>query len=179
VSRIGKLPIEIEKGAQIKIMGKKIEVSGPKGNLDYTFNPGVNVAVEDNKIVVTRESDSKSHRSLHGLTRALIANMIIGVTKGFEKKLLIEGVGYRAELKGKSLRLLLGYSHDIVVMPAPGISVKVMPGNKITISGYDKQLVGETAALVRSFRPPEPFKGKGIRYEDEIIRRKAGKTAGA
>ncbi|MCP4632881.1 MAG: 50S ribosomal protein L6 [candidate division Zixibacteria bacterium] len=179
MSRIGKIPIEIVKDAKVELKGRRIEVKGPKGNLDYTLVPGVDVAIEGDQIIVTRKSDSKTHRSLHGLTRALINNMVIGVTKGFQKKLEIHGVGYRAELQGKYLKLNLGFSHDILVQSAPGIEFSLEGNTKITVSGYDKKLVGESAALIRSFRRPEPYKGKGIRYENEHVRRKAGKTAGA
>ncbi len=179
MSRIGKLPIDIPKEARVKIDGRVIRVLGPKGELEYTLNDGVDVKIENDKMIVNRRSDSKTNRSLHGLTRALIANMITGVTSGFEKELEIHGVGYRAELQGRYLKLMLGFSHDILVEPAPGISFSIERGNKIKVSGYDKQLVGETAAVIRSLKPPEPYKGKGIRYVDEYVRRKAGKAAGA
>ncbi|MBD3168256.1 MAG: 50S ribosomal protein L6 [candidate division Zixibacteria bacterium] len=178
MSRVGKQPIEIPGETKVEIKGRKIHVKGPKGELDYTLEPGINVEMKDNTLLVTRESESKYHRSLHGLSRALIYNMVFGVTTGFTKELEIHGVGYRAELQGKTLKLMLGYSHDILMIPAPGISVKV-EGNKISVTGHDKKLVGDTAAMIRSFRPPEPYKGKGIRYVDEYVRRKAGKTAGA
>ena len=179
MSRIGKLPIEIPKGAKVEIKGRRVEISGTKGALGYTLVPGVDVNIEDNKIRVTRHSESKLHRSLHGLTRALLANMVTGVTSGFTRLLEIQGVGYRAELQGKVLKLSLGYSHEILIAPAPGITITLEGNTKINISGFDKQLVGETAALIRSFRPPEPYKGKGVRYAGETVRRKAGKTAGA
>ncbi|MBD3232389.1 MAG: 50S ribosomal protein L6 [candidate division Zixibacteria bacterium] len=179
MSRIGKAPIEISKGANVELKGRKVHVSGPNGELDYTLNPGIDVKIEDDQVVVTRASDSKPHRSLHGLTRALIANMITGVTSGFTKELEILGVGFRAELSGNLLKLTLGFSHEILLQPAPGIKFVLEGNNKIKVTGHDKQLVGETAAFIRSLRPPEPYKGKGIRYAGEHVRRKAGKTAGA
>lgn len=179
MSRVGKMPIDIPKETQAVLKGRTVEVKGPRGTLDYTLQPGIDVVIEDDRIIVTRKSNSKNHRALHGLTRALIANMVTGVTSGFTKVLHIEGVGYRAEKIGKFLKLMLGFSHDILIEPAPGVSIDLDGPNKIRVSGHDKKLVGDTAAVIRSMRPPEPYKGKGIRYADEYVRRKAGKAAGS
>jgi len=177
VSRIGRLPIPIPKGVDVRIDGLTVTVKGPKGELTKTFPEGVTIAVEDGKIVVRRVSDNRRHKAFHGLTRALLANMVEGVTKGFEKKLEIEGVGYRAELQGKDLVLWVGYSHPVRLQPLPGVTFKVERGGReITVQGIDKQVVGEMAARIRRVRPPEPYKGKGIRYAGEHIRRKAGKA---
>jgi large subunit ribosomal protein L6 len=178
VSRIGKLPIEIPGNIDINIKNNVVTVKGPKGELSYTVNPGIEIEREDQKIHVKRPSDDKQWRSLHGLTRTLINNMLVGVTDGYSKVLLIEGVGYKAELRGKFLVLNLGYSHPIYFFAPEGISIQVPAPNRVEIYGIDKVLVGEVSAKIRSFRPPEPYKGKGIRYVDEHIRRKAGKTAG-
>jgi len=177
MSRIGKKPIQVPDKVKVKISGAKISVSGPKGTLDFEHHPRMQVLLDKSEIVVKRPSDSKTNRALHGLTRALINNMIIGVSEGFRKSLEILGVGYRAEPKGKGIQLVLGYSHPIIVIPPPGINIELEGNNKIHVSGIDKQLVGEMAAKIRSLRPPEPYKGKGIRYEGEEVRRKAGKTA--
>lgn len=177
MSRIGKLPIKIPDKVMVELSGTKISVSGPKGTLDFDHHPKVMVQVEGSEIRVRRSSDSKTNRSLHGLTRALINNMVLGVSKGFKKSLEIVGVGYRAEPRGKNLQLMLGYSHPIVVIPPPGIKLELEGNSKIVVSGINKQLVGEVAAKIRGLRPPEPYKGKGIRYEGEQVRRKAGKTA--
>jgi len=161
----------------VRIDGLTVTVKGPKGELTKTFPEGVTIAVEDGKIVVRRVSDNRRHKAFHGLTRALLANMVEGVTKGFEKKLEIEGVGYRAELQGKDLVLWVGYSHPVRLQPLPGVTFKVERGGReITVQGIDKQVVGEMAARIRRVRPPEPYKGKGIRYAGEHIRRKAGKA---
>ncbi|HDN79354.1 MAG: 50S ribosomal protein L6 [Chloroflexi bacterium] len=177
MSRIGRLPIPIPKGVDVRIDGLTVTVKGPKGELTKTFPEGVTIAVEDGKIVVRRVSDNRRHKAFHGLTRALLANMVEGVTKGFEKKLEIEGVGYRAELQGKDLVLWVGYSHPVRLQPLPGVTFKVERGGReITVQGIDKQVVGEMAARIRRVRPPEPYKGKGIRYAGEHIRRKAGKA---
>ena len=176
MSIIGKNPIEIPAGVEVKVEGNVVEVKGPLGTLTQEISPEMIVEVQDGAIVVTRPSDSKTHRSLHGLTRTLIANMVEGTTKGYSRSLEIVGVGYRAAKQGNKLVLQLGYSHPIEVEPAPGIEIEVPTPTKITVKGIDKQLVGQTAANIRDFRRPEPYLGKGIRYEGERIRRKAGKA---
>ncbi len=176
MSRIGKLPIEIPQGVKVNLSDGRISVSGPKGELSMAIRDEVKVSVEGSTIRVERRDDSRLARSLHGLTRTLIANMVKGVSQGFEKKLEIVGVGYRAELKGDTLVLSLGYSNPVSYRLPEGISAKVDKQTSITISGCDKQLVGQVAAEIRSLRPPEPYKGKGIRYSDEVIIRKAGKA---
>ena len=177
MSRIGKKPIAIPAGVDVKISGAEVTVKGPKGELKNTFNPDIAIAVEGNEIIVTRPTDDKEHRALHGLTRTLIANMVIGVTDGYKKELEVNGVGYRAQKQGKNLVMNLGYSHQVIIPEVPGITVEVPSANSIVISGADKQLVGQFAADVRKKRPPEPYKGKGIKYSDEHIRRKEGKAA--
>ena len=154
-----------------------VKVKGPKGELTHKLPGGISVARTDNVLNVARASDETTHKSLHGLTRSLIANMVEGVTKGFEKRLEIQGVGYRASLRGSDLELAVGYSHSVVIKPRPGISFDVPAPNQVVVKGIDKQLVGQTAAEVRKVRPPEPYKGKGIRYEGEYVRRKVGKRA--
>ena len=176
MSRIGKKPIVIPAGVQVTIEGSTVKVKGPKGELTNTFNPEISIAVEGNEIIVTRPSDVKEHRALHGLTRALVANMVTGVTEGFKKELQVNGVGYRAAKQGKDLVLNLGYSHNVVMPEIDGITIEVPSPNSIIISGPDKQKVGQFAAEVRMKRPPEPYKGKGIKYIDEHIRRKEGKA---
>jgi large subunit ribosomal protein L6 len=177
VSRIGKLPIEIPSGVDVKIKDGLVSVKGPKGELEQKVDPGMILEIDNGSISVTRPTDERKWRSLHGLTRTLINNMVVGVTQGFSKALQIEGVGYRVELKGKGVQLALGFSHPIYFVPPQGISIKVPTPNRVEISGIDKVLVGQVAAKIRSFRPPEPYKGKGVRYENEVVRRKAGKTA--
>jgi large subunit ribosomal protein L6 len=177
VSRIGRKPAPIPKGVKVEIKNGTIKVAGPKGELSVAIHPDVTVEVKDENVLVSRHSDVKEHRALHGLFRALIANMMAGVTTGFSRKLELVGVGYRAELKGKVLQLALGYSHPIVFRAPDSIKIEAPTQTNITISGIDKQLVGLVAAKIRSLRPPEPYKGKGIKYEGEYIRRKAGKTA--
>lgn len=178
MSRIGKNPIPIPDKSKVQIDGQNVTVTGVKGSLSRTIHPDMTAALEDNKVIVTRPSDSKTHRSLHGLTRTLIDNMVIGTSVGFVKELEIIGVGYRAENKGKVLILSLGYSHPIVVVPPDGITATAVPkSNKIQVAGIDKELVGETAAKIRGFRKPEPYKGKGVRYTGEYVRSKAGKSA--
>ena len=178
MSRVGKMPIPVPKDAKIKIDGKNISVTGPKGTLSRLIHNDITAVMEDNNLVVTRPSDQKKHCALHGLTRALLNNMVMGVTEGFKKELLVIGVGYRVEMKGKCLVLNLGYSHPIVFMIPEEIKIDVLPKeNKIIIEGINKELVGQVAAKIRSFRKPEPYKGKGIRYVDEQVRTKAGKTA--
>ena len=177
MSRIGKKPITIPAGVEVKLNGSEVAVKGPKGELKNTFSADMAIAMEGNEIVVTRPSDVKEHRALHGLTRTLIANMVEGVTNGFTKELEVNGVGYRVQKQGKSLVMNLGYSHQVIMDEIPGISIEVPAPNKIVISGADKQMVGQFAAEVREKRPPEPYKGKGIKYVDEYIRRKEGKAA--
>ena len=177
MSRIGKLPIAIPAGVDIKLEdGNLLTVKGPKGTLTRKLSDDMNIAVEDNQIVVTRPSDIKKHKALHGLTRALIFNMVTGVTDGYSKVLEINGVGYRASKSGKKLTLLLGYSHPIEMEDPEGVVSEVEGTNKITVSGIDKEKVGQYAAEIRFKRPPEPYKGKGIKYQDEYIRRKVGKA---
>jgi len=177
VSRIGRKPVVIPKGVKVEVKNGKVKVTGTKGDLTVAIHPDVTVEVKGEEVHVSRHSDFKEQRSLHGLFRALIANMVTGVTTGFTRKLEIVGVGYRAELKGKVLQLALGYSHPIAFRPPDSIKVEAPTQTSIVISGIDKQLVGLVAAKIRSLRPPEPYKGKGIKYEGEYIRRKAGKTA--
>lgn len=178
MSRIGKKPVEIVKGVQINKQDNIIEVKGPKGVLNMEITGGISVELKDNEVVFTRENDYKKNKALHGLYRALLQNLITGVTQGYSKKLELVGIGYKAELKGDNkLVLLLGYSHPIVFMAPPDVKIEVPQPTTIIISGIDKQLVGLVAAKIRSFREPEPYKGKGIKYDTEKIRRKAGKTA--
>lgn len=177
MSRIGKKPITIPAGVDVKIAGNEVTVKGPNGELKTTHNPDITVAVEGSEIVVTRPTDNKEHRAMHGLTRTLIANMVIGVTEGYKKELEVNGVGYRAQKQGNNLVMNLGYSHQVIIPEVEGIKVEVPSANSIIISGADKQLVGQFAADVRKKRPPEPYKGKGIKYVDEHIRRKEGKAA--
>jgi len=177
VSRIGKQPIPVPSGVEVKIDGSTVTVKGPKGELSQTFSNVVSIEMEDGAIVVTRPDDSRTARSLHGLTRTLIANMVTGVSEGFSKNLEIVGVGYRAAMKGKDLELQLGFSHPVLVAAEPGITFEVPQPTKITVSGIDKQQVGQVAADIRKWRKPEPYKGKGVRYEGEYVRRKLGKAA--
>lgn len=176
MSRIGKKPVEIPSGVTVTINGDTVTVKGPKGELIRSFNPDINITVEDNIIHVTRPSDSKNHRALHGTTRALLANMVDGVSKGFEKSLELVGVGYRAQKQGKKLVLNVGYSHPVEFEPEEGLEVEVPSNTKIVVKGVSKERVGAFAANIRDVRPPEPYKGKGIRYEGEYVRRKEGKT---
>jgi large subunit ribosomal protein L6 len=176
VSRIGRKPIPIPDKVNVEIAGGGISVEGPRGKLSLRLHPSMMVRAEDRQLHCVRPTNNKLHRSLHGLTRTLVANMIEGVTKGFEKKLEMVGVGYRASLQGRNLTLMLGYSHPIVYPLPEGIKVEVENQNLLTISGSDKQQVGEVAAKIRSLRPPEPYKGKGVKYATERIRRKAGKA---
>lgn len=178
MSRIGRKPIALPAGVEVKIEDHTITVKGPKGSLTQNIHPNMTVAVEGNEILVTRPNDEKENRSLHGLTRSLVANMVEGVTNGFKKELDVNGVGYRVQKQGKDLVMNLGYSHQVTVSEIPGITIEVPGPNKIIIAGADKQLVGQFAAEVREKRPPEPYKGKGIKYTDEVIRRKEGKTGG-
>ena len=176
MSRIGRKPIDVPSGVDVKINGNHIVVKGPKGTLERTIVEDISVELDNNVIIVTRPSDKKEHRSLHGLTRTLISNMVDGVFKGFSKELEIQGVGYRAAKQGKDLVMNLGYSHQVIMSEIDGISIDVPAPNKIIISGCDKQKVGQFAANVREKRPPEPYKGKGVRYANEFVRRKEGKA---
>jgi large subunit ribosomal protein L6 len=178
MSRVGRKPIPIPKGVRVEKSNGVIKVSGPKGELTAQVHPRIEVEISSDQILVKTKSDARIDKALHGLWRALINNMIVGVTEGYTKKLEIVGIGYRAELKGKALVLYLGYSHPIIFIPPDGVKIEVPQPTNIVVSGIDKQLVGQVAAKIRSFRPPEPYKGKGIRYEGEVIRMKAGKAAG-
>ncbi|MDO4791816.1 MAG: 50S ribosomal protein L6 [Buchananella hordeovulneris] len=176
MSRIGKLPIAIPAGVDVNINGAEVAVKGPKGALTHTVAAPIQVAIEDGNVVVTRPDDERLSRSLHGLTRTLISNMIQGVTAGYEKKLEIVGTGYRVMAKGTSLEFALGFSHPVVVEPPAGITFTVEGPTKFTVAGIDKQLVGEVAANIRKIRKPEPYKGKGVRYAGEQVKRKVGKA---
>lgn len=177
MSRIGKLPVEVPAGVKVSIADGMLTVEGPKGKLSQSYNPLVTVELKDSAITVTRKNESKEARSFHGLYRNLIHNMVVGVSQGFSKTLVINGVGYRAEVQGQLLVMALGYSNDFSALIPEGLEVKVEPqGNKIIVSGINKQQVGEFAAQIRKLRLPEPYKGKGIRYETEVIKRKVGKT---
>jgi large subunit ribosomal protein L6 len=178
LSRIGKKPIEIPKGVTITKSGNVVKVKGPKGELETQFHSKMSVDVKENEILVTRPDDHKENKALHGLTRALIQNMVQGVVNPYTKTLDIVGVGYKAELKGKNLLLNIGYSHPIYFMPPDGVTLQTPAPTQIIITGIDKQMVGLVAAKIRSIRKPEPYKGKGIKYSNEQIQRKAGKTAG-
>ncbi len=176
MSRIGRMPIAVPAGVEVKIDGSTVTVKGPKGTLTRTVSSNITVTLDNGVITVTRPNDLKENRSLHGLTRTLIANMVQGVNEGFKKELEINGIGYRAAKQVKDLVLNIGYSHDVIMPETDGITVEVPAPNKIIISGPDKQKVGQFAAEVRGKRPPEPYKGKGIKYVDEVIRRKEGKA---
>ncbi len=176
MSRIGKLPVWIPSGVKVSLAGTQMTVQGPKGKLQQDLHERMTIAVEAEQVVVTRPTDEKQDSALHGLTRSLINNMIVGVTAGFQKNLEINGVGYRAEISGKLLTLSLGFSHPVVYELPEGITVEIVKQTKLTVIGIDKQLVGSAAAKIRSFREPEPYKGKGIKYADEHIMRKAGKA---
>ena len=177
MSRIGKQPIEIPSGVEVTVDGSRVTVKGPRGTLEQTFHPEVSIVKDDGTVRVERPDDEAFHRALHGLTRSLIANMVEGVTRGFEKRLEIVGVGYRATLRGNDLELAVGYSHPVVFPGPEGIEFEVPSPTRIVVRGNDKQLVGEVAANIRKVRKPEPYKGKGIRYEGEYVRKKAGKAA--
>ena len=176
MSRIGRKPIAVPAGVDVKIDGHVVTVKGPKGTLTKSFHKDMIIKLEGNEIIVERPTEDKLHKSLHGLTRTLVSNMVEGVTHGFSKSLDIDGIGYRAQKQGKNLVMNLGYSHQVIVPEIDGITIDVPSANKVVISGPDKQKVGQFAAEVREKRPPEPYKGKGIKYVDEVIRRKVGKT---
>jgi large subunit ribosomal protein L6 len=176
MSRIGLKPVEIPEGVEVKVDGTTVTVKGPKGELSRSFHPDMKIIVENNVLTVERPSDNKLHRALHGTTRSIIANMVEGVSKGFEKALEIIGVGYRAQKQGNKVIVNAGYSHPVEVEPVEGIEVEVPSNTKIVVKGIDKEKVGAVAANIRAIRPPEPYKGKGIRYEGEYVRRKEGKT---
>lgn len=178
MSRVGKEPIEIPQNVKIHIDSNRIHVQGPRGELKQTVHHNLEIRLDEGQLTVLRSSDDPLHRSLHGLTRTLIANMVNGVTAGFERRLEISGVGYKAEVQGQAVVFQLGYSHPIIFRLPQGVQVDVEKGTRVLVSGIDKQLVGQVAAKMRSFRPPDPYKEKGIKYEGEHIRRKAGKTAG-
>jgi large subunit ribosomal protein L6 len=177
MSRIGKLPIEVPSAVDVEVESGLVRVKGPKGELEQVVSRDLSVEREDSRLIVKRPTDRKEHRALHGLTRTLVHNMVIGVTEGFEKRLEIQGVGYRAQLKGSTLELALGYSHPVRVEAPAGIEFEVPLPTQIVVRGIDKQAVGEIAAQIRKFRPPEPYKGKGIRYAGEQVTRKVGKRA--
>lgn len=180
MSRIGRKPIVLPKGVEVQIEGTRVAVKGPRGAMEFTFPAEMTIEREGSTVVIQRPSDARQHRALHGMTRALINNMVTGVNAGFEKVLEIEGVGYRAEMSGKNLMLYVGYSHPVLVEPPQGISFDVdAKTRQIKVKGYDKAMVGQVAADIRKTRPPEPYKGKGIHYLGEKIRRKAGKTGKA
>jgi large subunit ribosomal protein L6 len=176
MSRVGKLPIAVPSGVTITVDDSFVSVTGPKGTLKQFTMPGINIAVEGDQIVITRIDDEREHRAKHGLMRALVNNMVTGVTTGFSKKLEINGVGYRAAMEGSKLKLSLGYSHDIYFTAPEGVNIEVDKSNGITVSGISRQQVGQVAAEIRAFRKPEPYKGKGIKYEGERILRKSGKS---
>ena len=179
MSRIGKQPIEVPQGTDVTLNGQVVHVKGPKGELTFDVHPDISVSMDDRVVSVTRSSDEPKQRALHGLTRMLVANMVEGVVNGFTKTLEIQGVGYRAMKKGSGIELHLGFSHTIAYSAPNGVNLDLPDQTTIVVTGVDKQKVGQAAAEIRSFRPPEPYKGKGIRYKGEHVRRKAGKTAGA
>jgi large subunit ribosomal protein L6 len=176
MSRIGKAPIDLPSGVEVSHDGNTVVVKGPKGSLSQAIDPRIGVSIEDGVLSVSRESDDRDVRALHGLSRALIANMVLGVSAGYSKELQAVGVGYRGALKGNTLELQVGYSHPVAIEAPEGITFEVPEPTKFIVSGIDKQLVGQIAANIRAVRPPEPYKGKGIRYVDEYVRRKAGKA---
>jgi len=173
------MPIEVPKGVNVSLTGETLSVKGPKGDLSLEVHPEIEVKVEDAVVTVSRPSDQPRHKALHGLVRSLVANMVIGVNEGYSKTLEIVGVGYRADVEGKGIKVLVGFSHPILYPAPDGVTLECPNQTTIVISGPDKQKVGQSAAEIRAFRPPEPYKGKGIRYRGEQVRRKAGKTAGA
>ena len=177
MSRIGRMPVEIPGGVQVDLKGSHVRIKGPKGELQRSFSPTIGIALENNQLVITRKSDHPAERALHGTTRAVLANMVHGVSQGFQVALQVEGVGYRAELEGKKLVLYVGYSHPVKIDPPEGISFESdAKARQIRVLGFDKEMVGQTAANIRNVRPPEPYHGKGLRYLGEHVRRKAGKA---
>jgi large subunit ribosomal protein L6 len=178
MSRLGKKPVPVAKGAKVSVEGQTINVEGPKGKLSYTAQPAIEVKVEGDEVVVSRSNEQRTSKAFHGLTRALIANMIVGVTEGYKKELEVQGVGYNATLKGKRIELAVGFANKITKDIPDGLNVAVDGGTKISIEGIDKQLVGQFAAAVRATRKPEPYKGKGVRYLGEAVKIKPGKTTG-
>jgi len=179
VSRIGRKPVTVASGVTVRLDDRSVKVKGPRGELAATVHPNIAVDIKGDSVELKRSSDRKEDKALHGLWRALIQNMVLGVSQGFTRKLEMVGVGYRAEMKGKTLQLLLGYSHPILFQAPDGVKIETPTQTSIVISGIDKEIVGMVAAKIRSFRPPEPYKGKGVKYEGEHIRRKAGKAAAA
>ena len=179
MSRIGRKPVPVASGVTVRLDDRSVRVKGPRGELAATVHPSISVDVNDKTVEVKRSSNGKKDRALHGLWRALIQNMVVGVSQGFTRKLELVGVGYRAEMKGKTLQLLLGYSHPILFKAPEGVKIETPTQTSIIVTGIDKEIVGMVAAKIRSFRPPEPYKGKGVKYEGEHIRRKAGKAAAA
>ncbi len=177
MSKIGKKPIDIPSGVSVEIKGNTVTIKGPKGTLNYEFHPMMNVKVEENQIWIKRPNDEKIFRSLHGTVRQIINNMVIGITQGYKKTLIVEGTGYKASMQGNKLILNVGYSHPVAYIPPPGIVIKVEGNNKIIVEGIDKQKVGQVAAELRKIREPDSYKGKGLRYEDEKIKLKPGKAA--
>ncbi len=177
MSRIGRAPIPIPDGVSVEITGQRVTVTGPKGELRHTVAEPIRVSQEDGTLVVTRPTDRGPHRALHGLSRSLVANMVTGVSAGFERRLEIVGVGYRAQLRGQALELAVGYSHPVTIDPPEGIAFEVPAPTQVVVRGIDKQAVGQIAAQIRAVRPPEPYKGKGVRYAGEVVRRKVGKRA--
>ena len=176
MSRIGNKPVVIPAGVTVDLKDSTVTVKGPKGELTYTFNQNISLEQREGEVVFTRPDDSKENKTIHGTTRAVFNNMVVGVTDGFQKELELIGVGYRAQLQGKKLVLNVGYSHPVEFTPEEGVEIEVPSNTKVIVKGYDKQKVGELAANIRGVRPPEPYKGKGIRYVDEFVRRKEGKT---
>ena len=177
MSRIGRLPVDIPSGVQVELNGSKVRVKGPKGELSRVFSSLIDIKMEDNQLKIARNSDNSEERALHGTTRAVLANMIHGVSKGFEVILEVEGVGYRAEMEGKNLTLFVGYSHPVTIEPPAGVTFETdAKTRQIKVQGFDKELVGQVAANIRKVRPPEPYHGKGLRYLGEKVRRKAGKA---
>jgi large subunit ribosomal protein L6 len=177
MSRIGRKPVAVPSGVEASLVGTRLTVKGPKGKLEMDVHPDMRVRLDDGSVTVERPTEDRRHRALHGLTRTLIANMIHGVTEGFSKTLEIQGVGYRATQRGDDLEIAVGFSHPVLVQPPQGITVQVSSPTRIVVSGTDKQAVGQVAANIRRLRPPDPYKGKGIRYEGELVRKKAGKAA--
>lgn len=176
MSRIGKQPVAIPSGVEVKVSGQHVSVKGPKGSLERTFPEEVGFTLDDSEVRVERPADDRRSRAMHGLARALLANMVTGVSEGYSRELQLVGVGYRAALKGKDLELQVGYSHPVAIEPPDGVSFEVPEPTKVIVSGIDKERVGQASANIRKVRPPEPYKGKGIRYADEYVRRKAGKA---